>query len=76
MPKISADYGLMWWLLPAGDIKTTGGGACMARGFHGQYMIVLPAKRLVVVRQISEKAHKSEADDFTDLPELAMKLVH
>jgi CubicO group peptidase (beta-lactamase class C family) len=73
MPKVSADYGLMWWLLPPGNPNS---GACMARGFHGQYMVVLPAKRLVVVRQISEKAHKSEADDFTDLPELAMKLVN
>jgi CubicO group peptidase (beta-lactamase class C family) len=68
MPKASADYGYMFWLLDKGH------AGFMGRGNDGQYLLVLPNKKLIVVRQISQKGHKSEADDFADLPEIAQKL--
>ncbi len=37
-------YGYQWWILPDRD------GVFYARGIHGQYIIVIPQKKCVVVR--------------------------
>ena len=74
LPKISPDHGLLWWLLRTGSDDYNRTIGFMGRGFHGQFLIVLPQQRLVIVRQISEKSHKSEGDDFADLPDLTKKL--
>jgi CubicO group peptidase (beta-lactamase class C family) len=55
-------YGLHWWLAP-GDGDTL----CYARGIHGQYVLVVPSKKLVVVRT----GHK-RTPDVQD-PELLKK---
>ena len=37
-----------------------------ANGFLGQYVAVLPASRLVVVRMIRQESFASDADNFGD----------
>jgi CubicO group peptidase (beta-lactamase class C family) len=80
-PTLNSEYGLMWWLLDknSADIGDVGATkeivGCIARGHLGQALIILPKQKLVVVRQISEKGHKIEADDFSDLPALTRSLL-
>jgi CubicO group peptidase (beta-lactamase class C family) len=45
-----------------------------AEGYLGQYMAVLPASRLVVVRMISEGSFKSDADGFGDFMDAVLAL--
>lgn len=49
-------------------LKSTSGPTIgfSANGFLGQYVAVLPASRLVVVRMISDESHTSELDGFGD----------
>jgi CubicO group peptidase (beta-lactamase class C family) len=62
-----AYYGYQWWLLPAHE------GVFYARGLHGQYIIVVPSKKIVIVRlghQRKEKSdgiHPDEVYDFVDM---------
>jgi CubicO group peptidase (beta-lactamase class C family) len=78
-PSSNASYGLMWWLLcktgEAGEGETKDVIGCEARGHLGQVLLILPKQKLVVARQISEKGHKDEADDFSDLPARAEALL-
>ena len=45
-----------------------------AEGYLGQYVAVLPASRLVVVRMISEDSFKSDADAFGDFLDVVQAL--
>ncbi len=46
-----------------------------ANGYLGQYLLVLPAKKLVVARQINSARHISDKDDFSEFFEYVFKLV-
>jgi CubicO group peptidase (beta-lactamase class C family) len=46
-----------------------------ANGFLGQYLAVLPASRLIVVRMIRQDSFKSEADGFGDFFQRIQELV-
>jgi CubicO group peptidase (beta-lactamase class C family) len=46
-----------------------------ANGYLGQYIVALTGPRIVVVRQIREESHKSDADGFDDITKLAEGLV-
>jgi CubicO group peptidase (beta-lactamase class C family) len=46
-------YGFQWWLYPA---KT---GVFYARGILGQYIIIIPSKRIVIVRLGHERSKES-----------------
>lgn len=46
-----------------------------ANGYLGQYIVVLTAPRLVVVRQIRTESHQSDADGFEEITKLARGLV-
>lgn len=45
-----------------------------AEGFLGQYLVVLPASRIVAVRMIHQDSFRSQADAFDDFAELARLL--
>ena len=49
--------------------------AYSARGYLGQYRVVIPRERLVAVRQIRASSHLSDADDFGDFEEMVRELV-
>jgi CubicO group peptidase (beta-lactamase class C family) len=57
--------------------KVTAGPAVgfSANGYFGQYIVVLPGPRIVVVRQIFTESHQSDADDFSEVKKLARELV-
>ena len=63
--------GLLWWLMPApGDSLTAGSSpgdvfGYYAEGYLGNYLVVIPSERLVVVRM------KRQAEDFQ--PERSMQ---
>ncbi|HYL04989.1 MAG TPA: serine hydrolase [Thermoanaerobaculia bacterium] len=46
-----------------------------ASGALGQYLVVLPAARLVAVRQLRQHPHRATGDDFEDFPDLVRALV-
>jgi CubicO group peptidase (beta-lactamase class C family) len=46
-----------------------------ANGALGQYLVVLPAQRLVAVRQVRQRLYRSSGDDFEDFPDLVRALV-
>jgi hypothetical protein len=46
-----------------------------ANGYLGQYIVVLPQQRLVVVRQIRQESFKSQADGFEEITKMARELV-
>jgi CubicO group peptidase (beta-lactamase class C family) len=46
-----------------------------ANGALGQYLVVLPAARLVAVRQVRQRRYRSSGDDFEDFPDLVRTLV-
>lgn len=45
-PSVAAHYGYQWWL----DVTPSGHDMFSARGFDGQYIYVIPALDLIVVR--------------------------
>ncbi len=45
VPRGKRHYGYLWWVL---DAERFGPGAMLAAGFGGQFVAVIPAKRLVV----------------------------
>jgi CubicO group peptidase (beta-lactamase class C family) len=68
----SRGYGYLWWTLPA---DKWGPGAAMATGYGGQFVAIVPAKRLVVVQTIakdraiakSPDSPRPHSSDFVDL---------
>ena len=60
-------YGYQWWLLPKYE------GVFYARGLHGQYIIVIPSKKIVIVRlghqrkDKSDGIHPDEVYEFVDM---------
>jgi|GEM_PF-652830 len=46
-----------------------------ASGALGQYLVVLPAARMVAVRQLRQRPHRGSGDDFEEFPDLARALV-
>jgi len=46
-----------------------------ANGALGQYLVVFPAARLVAVRQVRQRPHRSSGDDFEEFPDLVRALV-
>jgi CubicO group peptidase (beta-lactamase class C family) len=63
--KPSNWYGLQWWILPA----ETGVKGYYARGILGQYVIVVPEKKLVMVR-LGKKRGEKIGNHFEELIEL------
>jgi CubicO group peptidase (beta-lactamase class C family) len=47
-----------------------------ARGYLGQYLLVLPEERLIAVRQIRSDRHKDESDSFPEFYELVRALIN
>jgi CubicO group peptidase (beta-lactamase class C family) len=63
-------YGYLWWISQRGrQFRTdTGAGAFSARGSGGQYIIVAPARRIVVVHLNDTQMHdKLESGEFANL---------
>lgn len=58
--------GLLWWI----DSDAAKVRGFSARGYLGQYLIVLPKQKLVAVRQIAAPSHKEETNDFREFDEL------
>ena len=46
-----------------------------ANGSLGQWLVVMPAERIVIVRQIRRRAGLTQRDTFSDLPEVARRLL-
>ncbi len=71
--KPNSRYGFFWWLHPEGDEPFY-----YARGYHGQYIIVIPSQRMVIVRggykreQVNAVGHP---DDIYKYIEMAHTLV-
>jgi CubicO group peptidase (beta-lactamase class C family) len=61
--------------LPTPKVTTGPAVGFYANGSLGQYLVVIPATRLVAVRQIREASHKGSGDDFEDFPDLVRALV-
>lgn len=55
-------YGLQWWLL-----NYKGTGVFYARGILGQYIVVIPQKRLVFVRLGKKRGVKTPDNHYTDM---------
>jgi CubicO group peptidase (beta-lactamase class C family) len=73
-----SQYGLLWWILPPGQIvpnKPNPPAGFRGHGYLGQNLIVIPQKRLIVIRQISQERHRNASDDFDDIVDLSNKLV-
>jgi CubicO group peptidase (beta-lactamase class C family) len=60
--------------LPTPKVSTGPPIGFEADGALGQYLVVLPAARLVAVRQIRQSSHRSSGDDFEELPDLVRAL--
>jgi CubicO group peptidase (beta-lactamase class C family) len=60
--------------LPMPEVKSGPLIGFNGNGYLGQFVVVLPASRLVVVRMIREASHTSEADGFADFFERVQEL--
>lgn len=60
---LNHECGLLWW------VWDTPRAGFAAKGYLGQYLIVIPESKLIVVRQTNH-----DIDEFESLPELAAKL--
>lgn len=65
-PRGGRGYGYMWWVLPDAAF---GPGTRMAAGYGGQFLAVVPAKRLVVVQTAADgqTTNRLRSTDFVDL---------
>jgi CubicO group peptidase (beta-lactamase class C family) len=61
--------------LPTPKVSTGPPAGFETNGALGQYLVVLPATRLVAVRQIRRGSHRASGDDFEDFPDLVRALV-
>lgn len=61
--KPNVKYGYKWWLLPG----YKGMNIFYARGILGQYIVVIPEKKMVVVRLGKKRDKKQEKDHPLDL---------
>ena len=73
--------GLLWWIdywgtdhYSAEHTETASVMGFSARGYLGQYLIVVPTQKLVAVRQITAASYKTEADNFHEFDELVAAL--
>jgi CubicO group peptidase (beta-lactamase class C family) len=57
-------YGLHWWLM-----KTENHSLYYARGIYGQYIIVIPDERIIIVRLGKKRGEKTEGNHYTDMIE-------
>ena len=66
-------YGYYWWLIDPG----TPGAMYYCRGFHGQYVVVMPRQRVVMVRtgmKWEEKNEKGHPKDVMSYIAIAQRL--
>ncbi len=71
--KMNAGCGLLWWLI---NDKTTGKPIVYhANGYLGNFILIFPSLKLVVVRTMTQERWKSDKDDFGSIYQLAGKLV-
>jgi CubicO group peptidase (beta-lactamase class C family) len=60
--------------LPTPKVSTGPPVGFESNGALGQYLVVLPAARLVAVRQIRQSSHRASGDDFEEFPDLVRAL--
>lgn len=72
--EVNRRYGYFWWLA-----EVDGQPVWYCRGFHGQYVVVLPNERLVFVRTGMKREEVNETGHPTDVFEwitIARRLAH
>jgi CubicO group peptidase (beta-lactamase class C family) len=55
-------YGFHWWLMTLGTHSIF-----YARGIYGQYIIVIPDERIVIVRLGKQRSEKTAGNHYTDM---------
>ena len=55
-------YGYHWWLM-----QLDGHSMFYARGIYGQYIIVIPDERIIIVRLGKKRGEKTEGNHYTDM---------
>ena len=66
--KPNTRYGFFWWLHPEGDEPFY-----YARGYHGQFILVIPSERMVIVRggykreQVNPMGHPSDIFRYIEI---------
>jgi CubicO group peptidase (beta-lactamase class C family) len=74
-PKGDLKYGYLWWLIPKefGLKKANlGADAYMAVGAGGQWLVVVPEHRMVVVH-LTQKGEKVKVGEFSTVLNLIQK---
>jgi CubicO group peptidase (beta-lactamase class C family) len=71
--KMNSNCGLLWYLI--NDGKTQEPFIYHANGYLGNYIIIIPKQKLIVIRTISEERWKSDKDNFDSIYSLASKIV-
>lgn len=71
--KVNPNCGLLWWII--NDAKTNEPILFHANGYLGNFIILIPKLKLVVVRTMTEDKWKSEKDDFGSIYTLASKII-
>ena len=60
--KLVDYYGFHWWLMTLGTHSIF-----YARGIYGQYIIVIPDERIVIVRLGKQRGEKTSGNHYTDM---------
>ncbi len=71
--KINPNCGLLWWLV--NDSKTKEPVLYHANGYLGNFIIVIPKLKLVVVRTMTQERWKTQKDDFGSIYSITSKLI-
>lgn len=71
--KMNPNCGLLWWIF--NDAKTKEAVLFHANGYLGNFIIIIPKLKLVVVRTMTEDRWKSYKDDFGSIYSLVSKIV-
>jgi CubicO group peptidase (beta-lactamase class C family) len=70
--RVNPNCGLLWWLI--NDPVTKEPVLYHANGYLGNFILIIPGRKLVVVRTMTQERWRSEKDDFGSIYSLAAKL--